>query len=130
MPGIPDGDISKELTIRPQNVVRSGTHLPSLPDHTSRPPVLAPRAPAREEVRRHVLKSLRRYSHRDILSPPFALWIQQVGIHRHQQSGAPGALFERGNENIYRHGVVTVEVTSYYVTPPLSHCQLEADNVG
>ena len=52
MPGVPDGHISKETSIRPQNVFRPGLHLPSLPYHASRPPILAPWSPVLETYQR------------------------------------------------------------------------------
>ena len=42
MPGILDGDISKEAAIRPHNLFRPVPHLPPLSDHARRPPVPAP----------------------------------------------------------------------------------------
>ena len=87
---------------------------------------------AQKEVRRHVFESRLCQCRRDFRSPPVILRIRQcrVEVPRHQQCGAPGPLLERGEDTIYRRGVVRGEVTSNDVPPPRSCRQLEADDVG
>ena len=83
-------------------------------------------------MRRHVLKSIRCQCLRDAISPAVALRLKQfyVEVSRHQNSGASGPLLERGNDNLYRQGVVRGEVTSHNVPTPLPCCYMEADDVG
>ena len=42
MTGAPDGHISEETAIRPQDVIRLGPHLPPLPNHAPRRLIPAP----------------------------------------------------------------------------------------
>ena len=86
---------------------------------------------AREEVCQDIFEYLCRQYRSNILSPPFALWLQQfhIEIPCHQQFVAPGALLERGDNTLYCRGVVGGEVTSDDLPLPRSHRELETDDV-
>ena len=114
MPGFLEVHIPKDTTICPYDVTRPGPHLLPRPDHDPRPPVPAPRAPAREELFQHVIQSFRSQHYLYFLPPPISLGILQfhVQISCHQQFGAPGLLLERGDNTLYRRGVVRVKVAS------------------
>ena len=53
-----------------------------------------------------------------------------VQVPCHQKFSTPGVLLERCNNTLYRQGVVVGKVTLEYVSSPLPHIQLEANNVG
>ena len=132
VPRVPDGDVSKETAIRPQDIVRPGPHLPPLSYTNPCPPVPSPWSPTWLEVRRHIFKSFCCQFRRNVLSSPNALRLRQfhVEVSRRQQFGSLGPLFERGNDTFYCRGVVGGEVTSHDVPPPLPRRHLESDNVG
>ena len=50
VPWIPEVHVPENLSIVPQNIVRTGTHLPPLPHHRQRPPVPTPYPTLRKEV--------------------------------------------------------------------------------
>ena len=56
-------------------------HLPSLSENAPRPPVTAPTAPSREEVRRHVLQSLRCQNCHHFLLPLVTIRFREVDVH-------------------------------------------------
>ena len=54
MPGFLYGHVPEETIIYTHDVVCPGLHLPPQPEHAPRPLVLAPWAPSRDEVGRHI----------------------------------------------------------------------------
>ena len=68
----------------------------------------------------------------DFVPPPISLRILKlrVKVSRHQQLGALELLLERGNDTLYRRGVIKGKETSDNIPPLLPRHQLEADDFG
>ena len=50
VPRVPDGNISEDTAVRPQDVVRPGPHFPSVPKHPPYPLIPTPPALSWKEV--------------------------------------------------------------------------------
>ena len=114
------------------HVVRPGPHLPSLLENPPRPPIPTPPALLRQEVFRHVLKSLRCQCCSDVFRSPVTLWRCKVNVEipRHQQLRSPRSAPERFDDPLHRRRVVGGKVTSHNVPSPCPRRELKSDDIG